>query len=98
MQVIGVTEDGKLVVNGVGMLYYQDGIPLSVLFDCFIKHNIQPSWYHLIDELRLNGMKHDRIMHLLSEQIFESYGKPYRDQVMPRIEQLPYTGDITIKA
>lgn len=75
------------MVSGLGRMYFQDGIPLSVLFDILKGKNIQPSFKHLYKELEDNGMKHERIIHLLNENVFESYGKEYRDIVIERLKE-----------
>lgn len=87
MQVVGKTSDGKLVVRGIGKMYFETGLPLSIIFDRLKDNNLQPSFLHLYDELMGNGMKHDRIVHLFSEHVFETYGKDYRDEVIARIKQ-----------
>lgn len=86
MNIIGKTVDGWPVVSGLGELYFQDGIPLSVIFDDLKSKQIQPSFPSLYNEMKGNGMSHDRIIHLLNEHVFESYGKEYRDVVIERLE------------
>ena len=83
--IVGQTINKYPVISGLGKLYFQEGIPLSILFDNCRRLNIQPSFTHLYNELKENGMKHDRIIHLLNEHIFESYGKEYRDHVINRL-------------
>lgn len=85
MKIIGKTGDGKSIVSGLGVLYFRDGIPLSVVFDRLQIHDIIPSWNHLYQELKDNGMTHDRILHLLNEHVFESYGKEFRNVVISRL-------------
>lgn len=85
LQIIGKTQDGKLVVSGIARLYYESGLPLCIIFDRLKAVNLQVSWLHLVDELKNNGMNLDRIFHLLNEHIFESYGKDYRDEIMIRL-------------
>lgn len=87
MNIVGKTTDGKHVVSGLGKLYFQEGIPLSVMFDVLKVKQMQPSFNHLYQELKDNGMKHDRIIHLLNENVFESYGKEYRDEVLNRLKK-----------
>lgn len=84
--IVGLTEDKRIVLGGLGKLYFQEGIPLSVIFDNCQKWNFVPSFNHLYDDLKGNGMKHERIIHLLNEQLFESYGKEYRDEVLKRLK------------
>lgn len=86
MKVIGKTIGGQDVVAGLAKLYFQDGLPLSVIFDTLKAMNKQPAWPMLYTELKDNGMTHERIMHLLNEHVFESYGKEYRDVVIQRLE------------
>lgn len=86
MKLVGKTSDGKMVVSGVAALYFQDGLPLSVVFDLLTDKGCVPSWIHLYNEMKQNGMKDERIRHLLNEHIFESYGKEYRDEVMRRLD------------
>lgn len=88
MTTIGRTTDGKQVVSGLGRLYFESGLPLSIIFDLCQRCNRQPSWMHLYQELKGNGMKHNRIIHLLNEHVFESYGKEYRDHVMKLLPQI----------
>ena len=85
MIIVGKTQDGIIVVAGLGKLYFQEGIPLSIIFDGLKSKNILPSFKHLYSELRENGMKHERIIHLLNENVFESYGKQFRDVVISKL-------------
>lgn len=85
MRFVGQTECGKLVVAGLGKLYFENGLPLSVLFDGLQRYQLIPSFNHLVSELEENGMKRERIIHLLNEQVFESYGKDFRDEVINRL-------------
>lgn len=87
MEQIGISTDGKEVVQGVGKLYFEQGTPLSIIFDKLQENNLLPSWNHLYQEMKDNGMTHKRIIHLLHEQVFESYGKEFRDVVVERLEK-----------
>lgn len=75
-----------MVMEGVGKIYFQDGLPLSIIFDQLIKNNMMPSWNHLYKELEENGMSKKRIYHLLHEHVFESYGKEFRDTILKRLD------------
>lgn len=88
MNIIGKTECGKPVVSGLGKLYFESGLPLSLVFDKCESMNMKPSWLHLYKELSDNGMKHSRIIHLLHEQLFETYGKEFRDKVIETLEKI----------
>ena len=85
MRVVGKTRKGGYVVADLAILYFQDGLPPSVIFDMCIKLGVIPSFPHFYSELMANGMKHDRIIHLLNEHVFESYGKEFRDQVIENL-------------
>lgn len=86
MQQVGISTDKKTVVAEVGKLYFEQGTPLSIIFDRLQEHDLLPSWNHLYKEMKANGMTHKRIIHLLHEQVFESYGKEFRDVVISRLE------------
>lgn len=88
MTIVGHTTAGKQVVAGLGRMYFESGLPLSIIFDVCRENNRQPSWIHLVHELKDNGMKEERVMHLLNEHVFESYGKEYRDNVMKVLHQI----------
>jgi hypothetical protein len=85
MKVVGKTQDGRIVVSGIGKLYFQEGLPLSVIFDSLHSKNILPSFPSLFKELEDNGMKKDRIIHLLSEHMIDTYGREFRDEVIKRL-------------
>jgi hypothetical protein len=88
LKIIGKTAHGKLVVAGLGRLYYETGLPLSFIFDKCESAGLQVAWLPLVAEFKENGMKNERILHLLSEHIFESYGKEYRDKVIEIISHV----------
>ena len=85
MEIIGISTDQKQVVQHIGKLYFEQGLPLTFIFDKLQENNLLPSWNHLYIEMINNGMTHDRIIHLLHEQVFESYGKEFRDIVISRL-------------
>lgn len=86
MEIVGKTSCGKLVVSGLGKMYFENGLPLSVIFDGLQRLNLVPSFRHLVSELEGNGMNRERIMHLLNEHVFESYGIEFRDIIVKRLE------------
>lgn len=86
MNVVGKSTSGQLVVSNLGELYFREGIPPSIIFDACKSKNLQPSFGHFYSELKGNGMSHGRIIHLLSEHLFESYGKEYRDTVIEKLK------------
>lgn len=86
MEQVGITQDGKKVVRGSGRLYFQCGLPLSIIFNRLIEHDMIPDWQDLCKELKDNGMTINRIEHLLSEHITDSFGKEVRDIVLKRLK------------
>lgn len=84
----GYTTDGKVIICGLAKFYFEYGIPFYFIFDAIKKHNMIPSWIHLVQELQQNGMPKNRIYHLLNESIFESYGKEFRDHVINKLKEL----------
>lgn len=88
METCGITQDGKTVVKGIGQLYFQEGLPLGIIFDKLQKSNMIPSWKDLYKEMRENGMSHKRVIDLLRDQMLDAYGKEFRDVVIGRIVEL----------
>lgn len=86
MKIVGKNTNGNFIVADMAHLYFQEGLPPSLIFDLCKTIGVIPSFIHFYDELRDNGMKHDRVIHLLSEHVFESYGKEYRDVVIGRLQ------------
>lgn len=82
MQQIGITIDGKRVMDGVGKFYFEQGLPLCFIFDKMTENNMIPSWMRLVKEMEANGMTKNRIRHLLHEHVFDSYGKEFRDHII----------------
>lgn len=86
--IVGKTTDGRIVVKGVAKFYFQDGLPLQFIFDRCNENKMVVSWNHLYLELKENGMKHERIIHLLHEQMFEAFSNEYRSVVLERLNKL----------
>lgn len=59
--IVGYTVDKKPVVSGLAKFYFQDGLPLSIIFDGCTEQGFIPSFPHLYKEMKENGMTHDRI-------------------------------------
>ena len=93
MEIIGITVNDKIVVKNIAKLYFQTGLPLDIIFDILDKNNYIPSWIDLTKELMLNGIKKERVFHILSENICNTYGKVYRNEVL-NILQIVFTSII----
>jgi len=87
MHQIGATNDDRKVMAGIAKLYFEQGLPLGMIFDHLWSHNAIPSWPLLYKELHDNGMSHERIVHLLHEHMHDTYGKAWRDEVIQRLEK-----------
>lgn len=87
MKQIGITTDGKKVISGIAAMYFESGLPLSFVFDKLNENNCIPSWIHLYNEMKNNGMSHKRVIDILSEQVFDVYGKEFRDEVVNRLNK-----------
>lgn len=77
-----------MVMAGVAKLYFEQGLPLGIIFDELKKRDSLPCWLTLYKDLRDNGMTHERIIHLLHEHMHDTYGKEFRDEVIRRLEAL----------
>lgn len=89
IKIVGfIKEEDIYTISGLATLYFSDGLPLSIIFDRLKDTKFKPSWIHLFNELKDNGMNNERIFHLLHEQIFESYGKEYRDIILNKLWQI----------
>lgn len=88
MEHTGLTTDNKIVVKNIAKQYFQQGLPLSFIFDILKENNMIPDWIALYQEMRDNNITHKRIIHLLHEMVFESYSKDFRDVIIKRLELL----------
>lgn len=88
MQQIGITTDGKKVMERVGKFYFEQGLPLCFIYDKMTENNMIPSWIQLVKEMEDNGMTKKRIHHLLHEHVFDSYGKEFRDHVLSTLQKI----------
>ena len=85
IQVVGKTTEGQLVLSGLYKYFETTGLPLSIIFEYIKNKNMVPSWNHLYKEMVRAGMNRDRIISRLSLDIFDVYGKEYRDIILGSI-------------
>lgn len=88
MHVVGKTEDGLEVVEGVYRYFETHGIPLDILFSVLRERNKVPSWLQFYDEAKAAGMKHDRILSKLDPAITDVYGSDFKKVVLEKLNQL----------
>ena len=85
IQVVGKTVEDQLVLSGLYRYFETTGLPLSDIFEEIKNKNMVPSWNHLYEEMVKAGMNHDRIISRLSLDIFDVYGREYRDLIIGSI-------------
>lgn len=83
----GQTVDDKMVLAGTYKFFETHGLPLDVLFICYMERNAVPDWMELYQSARLAGMQHDRILSKLEEAISDSFGKEWSDIVISRLDK-----------
>lgn len=86
LEVIGKTEDGRLVVKGIYRMYETSGVALDFLFDYIFSNNMIVSWIDLYKEAQLNGMKHKRILTKLEEPVTNIFGDEHWEIVKKNLE------------
>lgn len=85
---IGITEADEYVVDGAWKMYETHGLPLDIIFDACIRKNCIPDWVLLYKQMRISGMKHDRIFSKLEEAILDSYNQRYCDVVLSTLDKI----------
>ena len=84
----GITTEGKPVMAGLYHFYETHGLPLDVIFSCFIEKGWVPDWIELYETAFSRGMTHERILAKLEEAINDSFGKEWSDVVISRLDFL----------
>ena len=91
MEIVTI-KDKRFVIKGVGKLFYQEGLPLSVQLKYLQDKNINISLLHLADELLKNGWSPKTTYNKIREElygfidnkdletIYEFCNKDYEDQ------------------
>ena len=82
----GITTDDKPVLGGVYSFFETQGLPLDVIFICFMERGWIPDWIELYKDAHKAGMKHARILSKLEEAIADSFGKHWSDIVISRLD------------
>ncbi len=57
--------DRKIVVKGIGKLFYQDGFPITMSIEYFKEQNMEASLLHIVDELIKHGWSNKTILNKL---------------------------------
>jgi hypothetical protein len=85
---IGITQDDKLVVDGVWKMYETHGLSLDTIFTCLKEKNAMPCWISLYRQMRLSGMKHERIIAKLEADVSDSFGATFSESVIERLNNI----------
>jgi len=85
---IGITQDDKLVVDGVWKMFESHGLPLDSIFTCLKEKNAVPCWITLYKQMKLAGMKHERILAKLESDVADSYGATFCSVVISQLNNI----------
>lgn len=61
--------DRKIVVRGMGKMFYQDGMPISIMAGELRKKGLEVSWLHVADELLKHGWSSETTFKKLREEM-----------------------------
>lgn len=85
MNVVGKTEDNKVVVDGIFHMYASRGLPLPVIFMGLQDNNMVPSPIHFYEDAIENGWNIKTVMDRLEEAYQDSYGDKFWKEVERRL-------------
>jgi len=91
MDIIGLSEDNKQVVDGVFKLFDSTGLPLDVIFDQCKENNMVPSWIHFYEDALRQGWKYKTIFNRLETNVSDVWGRDYYNEIKTRLDK--YIGD-----
>lgn len=86
MKVVGKTEEGKLVVNGVFKMKDTYGFPLEMALDLLDKKGMVVDWLAFWEEGIQAGWKPERILMTIEASIGDVFGGKYREEFMRRMK------------
>jgi hypothetical protein len=89
---VGITEDNKIVVNGVYALYETKGLPFEVIFTGLKDKSIIPCWHTLVGDMRKAGIPDRKIFSMLQPSILFAYGRMVGGVIVERVLQLLHFG------
>ena len=84
----GVTLNGDKVVAGLWKFRETVGLPLSSIFDLCQKHKLIPDFPQLYKDMLGSGIKRDRVLCKIQEELVDSYDKEFVTIVMDRLKEL----------
>ena len=81
--VVGRTEDGKIVVKNVYYLYETHGVPLEVIFSYLKDKNLIVDWLIFYEDAKNAGVKNP--VSKIEEPLKEVYGNEFAEEVLERL-------------
>ena len=63
----------KVIIRGIGKLFYQDGLPLSISIESCKKQGLEVSLIHIADELIKNGWSSKTIKNKFRDELDRTY-------------------------
>ena len=88
LKAAGKTDEGKLVMSGVGTLCFTAGVPLELILHHFREHNLVVDWLDYIQTALKDGHKPNTIQSRMEAALGDVYGKAYTTEVMKRAKAL----------
>ena len=79
---VGMTQDGGLVVAGVYRFVETHGVPLDVTLERLREHGMTPDWWDVYREAEAAGMKRARILAKVGVAALDVYGRATRNAIM----------------
>lgn len=67
--------DRRICIGGIGRMYYQDGLPISISIAELKRRNIEVSMLHIADELLKNGWSAERVVLTMQAQAEDDIDK-----------------------
>lgn len=71
-----ILNNKKIIIGGLGKLFYQEGTPISILANRAELEGMSVSWLHVADELIKHGWSNKTILNNLRDEITGCINKP----------------------
>lgn len=88
LTVSGKTEDGLLVMAGVGTMCFTGGVPLELILHSFKEKGLVVDWIDYIKTALKDGHKPQTIQSRMEAALGDIYGKTYTAEIMKRARAL----------
>jgi len=81
--VVGKTTEGQLVISGILRFEETYGLPLEDILEHLKERNIVPSWLHIMNEAKLQGVNQEKFLTKLEACAVSVFGKDYWAVISP---------------